>query len=60
MNRLFALVGSIVVAGLAGSPPPVLAQPAAAGPAPDGQARRLAVSLAGNLEGASRTSGALP
>jgi hypothetical protein len=51
MNRLLAFVGSMVVAGLAGSPPPALAQPDAARPVSDGQARRLAVSLAGNLEG---------
>ena len=51
MNRLFAIVGSMVVAGLAGSPPPALAQPAAARPVPDARVGQLAVSLAGNLEG---------
>ena len=51
MNRLFAFVGSMVVAGLAGSPSPALAQPDVARPVSDGQARRVAVALAGNIEG---------
>jgi hypothetical protein len=51
MNRLFVIVGSMVVAGLAGSPPPALAQPAAAHAVSDGQARRAAVALAGDIEG---------
>ena len=51
MNRLFAFVGSMVVAGVAGSPPPALAQPDAARLVSDGQARRVAVALAGNIEG---------
>jgi hypothetical protein len=51
MNRLSAFVGSIVVAGLAGSPPLALAQPDAARPASDWQARRAAAALAGNIEG---------
>jgi hypothetical protein len=51
MNRLFALVGSMVVAGLAGSPPPALAQPDAARQVSDGQTRRAAVAFSGNLEG---------
>ena len=51
MNRLFAFVGSMVVAGVAGSAPPALAQPDAARLVSDGQARRVAVPLAGNIEG---------
>lgn len=51
MNRLFAFVGSMVMAGVVGLPPLALAQPAAARLVPDGQAQRLTVALAGNIEG---------
>jgi hypothetical protein len=51
MNRLFALVGSTVVAALAGASAPVQAQPETMRPPGDGQARRVAVALAGNIEG---------
>ncbi len=51
MNRLFAFVGSMVVAGVAGSVPPALAQPDAASPASGWQTPRVAVALAGNIEG---------
>ena len=51
MNRLFTLVGSTVVAGMVGSSPLALAQPGAARQVPDGQVRRVAAALAGNIEG---------
>jgi hypothetical protein len=51
MNRLFAFVGSMVVAAVAGSPPPALAQPDAARLASAGNERGVAVTLAGNIEG---------
>jgi hypothetical protein len=51
MSRLFALVGSTMVAGMVGSSPLALAQPVASRQVPDWQARRVAVALAGNIEG---------
>jgi hypothetical protein len=51
MNRLFALVGSTVVAGLVGWSPDVLAQSGASRPVSDGQGRRVAFALSGSIEG---------
>ncbi len=51
MNRLFAFVGSMVMASVAGSPLPALSQSGAARPVSDGQARGLAVAIVGNIEG---------
>ncbi len=51
MSRLFTLVGSTVVASMVGSSPLALAQSVASRPVSDGQVRRVAVTLAGNIEG---------
>ncbi len=59
MNRVFAIVGSLVVAGLAGSAPPALAQLAAARPVSDGQARGWPSRSPATSKGVLRTSGAL-
>ncbi len=50
MNRLYAFVGSAVVAGLIGWSPAVSAQPAPR-PVKDGQSGRMASTLSGSIEG---------
>jgi hypothetical protein len=50
MNRLFALVGSAVVAGIVGWVPAATAQPATR-PVSIGQGSRLASALSGSIEG---------
>ncbi len=51
MNRLFTLVGSTVVAAAVAASPPLAVAQSAARAVPDGQARRVTVALAGNIEG---------
>jgi hypothetical protein len=51
MNRLFAIVGSTVVAGLVGWAPIAQAQPGDSRPGADGQARRVAFAPSGSIEG---------
>jgi hypothetical protein len=51
MNRLFALVGSTVVAGLVGAVPPAAAQPNASRPVGDDPVRHVARAALGSIEG---------
>lgn len=60
MNRLCALVGSAMVAGLVGSSSTALAQTSAPRPASDGQQGRVALSMSGNIEGVVRDERGAP